>query len=179
MTVHLFVDNSNVLIEGRRFSYKKLKKKSKLSTYTDDKYEIDWGKFIYLVKEKDKRTLSDVPILYGSRPPPDDSVWERIRNDGFDTKVFDRNIRNKEKGVDMAMGLDISERFLTVKPAATIVIAAGDADYVPAIQRAQGMGWKVEVWFWSNAAADTRKAANKFVALDGHLDFLRLGGGAV
>lgn len=137
MTIHLFVDNSNVLIEGRRFSYRKTKKRSKLSPHTDDKYEIDWGKFIYLMKENDKRDLADVPILYGSRPPPDDSVWERIRSDGFDAKVFDRNIRNQEKSVDMSMGLDASDRFHTVTPAATIAIAAGDADYVPAIKRAR------------------------------------------
>jgi cephalosporin hydroxylase len=35
-------------------------------------------------------------VLYGSRPPAEDSVWNRIRDDGCDVKVFDRNIRNKE-----------------------------------------------------------------------------------
>ena len=64
-------------------------------------------------------------------------MWERIREDGFDVKVFDRNIRNREKGVDMEMGVDIAERLHNVTPPNTIVIAAGDADYVPAVARAQ------------------------------------------
>lgn len=174
--LHLF-DNSNVLLEGRRFAEMKRKGPPKLGAFLDQSYEIDWGKFLYVVKETDTRALADVPFLYGSRPPPQDSVWERIRDDGFDVKVFDRNIRNKEKGVDMEMGMDIAERLHTVRPPRTIVIAAGDADYVPAVTRAQSKGWKAEVWFWSNAAEQLRAAASRFCPLDNYLDYLRLGGG--
>lgn len=176
--LHLFVDNSNVLLEARRFSETKRKRRQRLSAYLDDSYELDWGKFLYLVKRNDGRVLGDVPTLYGSRPPANDSVWQRIRDDGFDTKVFDRNIRNKEKGVDVEMALDISELILTKgSGSAVIVIAAGDADYVPAVERAKGKGWKVEVWFWSNAAGDLKASASEFVSLDDKLDYLRLGGG--
>lgn len=94
-------------------------------------------------------------------------------------KVFDRNIRNKEKGVDMEMGMDVAQLLYTIPASKTIIIAAGDADYLPAIERAKGKGWQVEVWFWSNAAVELQKAASRFVALDPHLEFLRLGGGAV
>ena len=120
-----------------------------------------------------------MPVLYGSRPPAEDSVWNRIRDDGFDVKVFDRNIRDKEKGVDMEMGMDIAELLHGVTPPRLIAIAAGDADYVPAVERAKRNGWPVEVWFWSNAAGDLKKAATRFVPLDQHLDFLRLGGGVI
>jgi uncharacterized LabA/DUF88 family protein len=177
--LHLFVDNSNVLIEGRRYAEMHRKGRSKLGAFKDDSYEIDWGKFLYVVKRKDTRVLAEVPFLYGSRPPPNDSVWERIRDDGFDVKVFDRNIRNKEKGVDMEMGMDIAERMHTVTPPRTMIIAAGDADYVPAVTRAQKYKWRVEIWFWSNAAAELKKAADEFCPLDSHFEFLRLGGGAV
>lgn len=176
---HLFVDNSNVLLEGRRYAQMKRKQQAKRSAFLDDSYEMDWGKFLYIVQLKDQRGLATIPTLYGSRPPPDDSVWQRIRDDGFDTKVFDRNIRNKEKGVDMEMGMDIAELIHTHPTKGTIVVAAGDADYVPAVKRAQGKGWTVEVWFWSNAAADLKQAASSFVCLDPHFEFLRLGGGAV
>jgi len=174
--LYTFVDNSNVLIEGRRFSEMKRKGRSTLSAFKDDSYELDSGKFLYLLKEKDSRGLAEVPVLYGSRPPAEDSVWNRIREDGFDVKVFDRNIRNKEKGVDMEMGMDIAELLHTVTPPRVIVIAAGDADYVPAVERAKSKKWPVEVWFWSNAAADLKKAATRFCPLDQHLDYLRLGG---
>lgn len=172
--LHLFVDNSNILIEGRRLAEAKRKGRAKLGKYTDERYEIDFGKFIYVVKENGARALAEVPILYGSRPPPDDSVWQRIRDDGFDTKIFDRNIRNKEKGVDMEMGMDIAERLHTSKSPQTLVIAAGDADFVPVIERAKAKGWQVEVWFWNNAAAATKKAASRFCSLDEHFEFIRL-----
>ena len=80
--LHAFVDNSNVLIEGQRFSEMNRKYRTKLSSFTDDDYQIDWGKFLYVVKEQDSRGLAEVPILYGSRPPKEDSVWNRIRDDG-------------------------------------------------------------------------------------------------
>ena len=149
-TLYAFVDNSNVLIEGRRFAQMKRRGRSKLSHFTDDRYSIDWGKFLYIVKEQDSRGLADIPVLYGSRPPNEDSVWNRIRDDGFDVKLFDRNIRNKEKGVDMEMGMDIAKLIYGDITPGIIVIAAGDADYVPAVQRAKDAGWPVEVWFWSN-----------------------------
>ena len=56
--LYVFVDNSNVLIEGRRFAEMKRKAKAKLSPYVDDSYEIDWGKFLYVLGEKDKRGLA-------------------------------------------------------------------------------------------------------------------------
>jgi uncharacterized LabA/DUF88 family protein len=176
-SLHLFVDNSNVLIEARRFSQKQRSGTGKLSPATDNSYEIDWGKFVHLVKSRGDRLLAQVPVLYGSRPPPDDTVWQQIRNEGFDVKVFDRNIRDKEKGVDMEMGMDIVERILTVTPPKTIAIAGGDADFVPVVRRARDRGWNVEVWFWSNASSDIKAAATVFHSLDAHLAYLRMGSG--
>ena len=178
--LHTFVDNSNVLIEGQRFSEMNRKGRNRLSAYTSADYEIDWGKFLYVIKEQDSRGLAEVPILYGSRSPAEDSVWDRIRDEGFDVKVFDRNIRNKEKGVDMEMGMDIAERIHTaVDQPRIMVVAAGDADYVPAVERAKRKGWPVEVWFWSNAAGDLKKAAARFCPLDEHLNFMHRGAGYV
>jgi hypothetical protein len=68
-TLYAYVDNSNVLIEGRRFAEMKRKGRSTRSAFKDDSYEIDWGKFLYILKERDTRALADIPTLYGSRPP--------------------------------------------------------------------------------------------------------------
>lgn len=174
-----FVDNSNVLIEGQRFSEMNRKKRDKLSAFKDESYQIDWGKFLYVVQQSDTRGLAAIPVLYGSRPPDEDSVWERIRKAGFDVRLFDRNIRNKEKGVDVDMAMDIGELICGATSPSTIVIAAGDADYVPAVMRAKARGWRVEVWFWSNAAEVLKLASDRFYPLDSHLDFLKLGGGVV
>ncbi len=176
-SIHLFVDNSNVLIEARRFWSMKKRGRDRPDELVNNSYEIDWGKFVDVVKSKGNRLLAQSPILYGSRPPPDDTIWERIRKEGFDTKIFERNIRDKEKGVDMEMGLDVMERIATVTPPTRLVIAAGDGDYLPVIKRAQKKGWGVELWFWSNAAVNMQTAATEFNPLDRYLDYLRFGGG--
>jgi len=178
-TLHLFVDNSNILIEGQRCAEMHRTRSARLGRDKDRTYQIDWGKFIYVIKQKDTRYLAEVPVLYGSRPPKEDSVWQRIRDDGFDVKLFDRNIRDKEKGVDVEMSMDIAERIFQVTPPQTIVVAAGDADFVPPVTRARAKGWSVEVWFWSNAAAEMKRAASKFYPLEEYFEFLRLGGGVV
>ena len=174
--VHLFVDNSNVKIEGGRLSFANRFNHGQRCPKVDEKYELDWGKFLHLVKSRGNRLLAQVPILYGSRPPPDDTIWKEIRSEGFDVKLFDRNIRDKEKGVDMEMGMDVVERLFEVSPPETLVIAAGDADFKGMIGRAQKKGWSVEVWFWGNAAHDMQTAAT-FVNLDKAFDYLRKGGG--
>ena len=43
-SLYAFVDNSNVLIEGRRFAEMRRKGRSKPSAFKDDSYEIDWGR---------------------------------------------------------------------------------------------------------------------------------------
>ena len=44
---------------------------------------------------------------------------------------------------------------------------AGDADFVQVVDDAHAEGWKVEVWYWSNAAGDLKKAVDRFEKLDG------------
>lgn len=174
--IHVFVDNSNLKIEGARLAYAKRNNGGRRGPEVDDQYEVDWGKFLHLVKSRGDRLLAQVPVLYGSRPPPDDSIWKEIRDEGFEVVLFDRNIRDKEKGVDMEMGMDVVERSIEVQPPSTMVIAAGDADFKGMVERAKKRGWKVEVWFWGNAAGDMQKVAT-FVNMDAAFDYLKKGGG--
>ena len=173
---HLFVDNSNVKIEGARLAHAKRTNYGQRGTQVDNVYEIDWGKFLYLVKSRGgARMMAQLPVLYGSRPPPDDTVWQQIRSEGFDVKLFDRNIRDKEKGVDMEMGMDVIERMYEHPEPETLVIAAGDADFVGMVERAKKRKWNVEVWFWGNASHDMKDAAT-FVDLDKAFEYLQKGG---
>lgn len=174
--IHIFVDNSNVKIEGARLAYAKRYRNGIRGTEVDDTYLIDWGKFLHLIKSRGGRLMGQVPILYGSRPPPDDTIWNEIRSEGFDVRLFDRNIRDKEKGVDMEMGMDVVERILTVSPPETIVIVAGDADFKGPVERALKKGWEVEVWFWGNAAGEMQKIA-QYINIDKAFDYLRKNGG--
>lgn len=158
--VHVFVDNSNVWIGGKMISGRH----SNPPVPSNYLYRIEYGKLLQHVL--DGRDLATVPKLYGSEPPPNDSVWKMIRSKGFDVKVFKRNIFNKEKGVDMRMGLDIGKLVLTTKPPATVVMVAGDADFIQVVDDAHAEGWKIEIWYWSNAAGELKKAGDRFENLD-------------
>ena len=158
--VFVFVDNSNLWIEGKKVSGRS----QRPSLPSNRNYRVEYGRLLEHIRQG--RNLGDVPKLYGSEPPPNDSVWKVIESRGFNVQVFRRNIFNKEKGVDMKMGLDVVKLALLRKPPQTIAMVAGDADFVPVIQEARGEGWKVEVWYWSNAAGELKTCADRFESLD-------------
>ena len=130
-------------------------------------YRVEYGKLLQHVL--DGRELAAIPKLYGSEPPPNDSVWNIIKSRGFDVKVFKRNVYNKEKGVDMRMALDILRLVLTEKPPGRVALVAGDADFVQVVQDIHDAGWKAEAWYWSNCAGDLKKAVDRFESLDSAL----------
>ena len=93
-----------------------------------------------------------------------------IESKGFSVNVFKRNIFNKEKGVDMKMGMDITTLFLTVTQPGIIAAVAGDADFLPVLEAAETKGWEFEVWYWFNAATVLKTGATRYVNLNAHLD---------
>ena len=162
--VYVFVDNSNLWIEGKKLSGMG-KHPPVPSNYN---YRIEYGKLLNLIVGT--RQLADVPKLYGSEPPPNDSVWNIIRSKGFDVNVFKRNIQNKEKGVDIAMSLDVAKLlYKSSRPAGIIALVAGDADYSPLVDSIKLEKWTAEVWYWSNAANDIKRNASSFHSMDAHL----------
>jgi uncharacterized LabA/DUF88 family protein len=162
--IYLFVDNSNLWIEGKKVSGRQ----QNPPVPSNYRYRIEYGKLLSHVI--DGRQIGDVPRLYGSEPPPNDSVWKIIRSKGFDVNVFKRNIFNKEKGVDMKMGMDITRLILGVKPAGIIALVAGDADFLPVVEEARSAGWEIEVWYWANAAQLLQRNATRFIDLSPSLD---------
>jgi hypothetical protein len=85
-SVFIFVDNSNVWIEGKKASGRSRTPQVPSNYY----YRIEYGRLLTHVLGT--RALGDIPRLYGSEPPPNDSVWESIRSRGFDVQVFKRVI---------------------------------------------------------------------------------------
>jgi len=158
--VHVFVDNSNIWIEGKKIAGRR----SNPSVPSNRLYRIDYGRLLDHVR--DGRTLAEPPQLYGSEPPPNDSVWRVIESQGFDVQVFKRNVFNREKGVDMKMGLDIGRLLFSSPEPSTIAIVAGDGDFLPVVEMAHEREWRLEVWYWSHAANELRAAADRFEELD-------------
>ncbi|RGB29164.1 hypothetical protein C1646_714126 [Rhizophagus diaphanus] len=138
--VHVFIDNSNVEIEGKKFV-------SSLQAVCENQLHMDHGRLLGLVL--DGRQLGEDPVVVGSRPPPNDSLWKEIENLGFMVKVYDRNCRDKEKEVDSELGAFISDAIQEHRRPGIVALIAGDGDHCPFLRRALLRGWSVEVWFWT------------------------------
>lgn len=169
MDHNLYLDNSNVFIEGQRVSAARHDPSKRLTKVLDKQYRLDFGKLIEITCGF-KTDLGKL-MFYGSEPPPTDSVWAAAKQHGFKNNIFQRSKHNKEKMVDTQLTVDLMRDIYTELDPANdrIIIVAGDADYVPAIRAARDKGFHVKVAFWKHASAEIKKAASEFQALNGHL----------
>jgi uncharacterized LabA/DUF88 family protein len=174
------VDNSNLYIEGRRVSALAQGAATTIveamrEGILDHGYTISFGKLHEFLTggelEKIKRAA-----LFGSRPPPNDSIWRFAKQAGFELHLEDRNFANKEKKIDTGIAtLMTKDAYKHGNPASdTFVLVAGDKDYVPTLRELGTDGYRVEVVFWNHAAKELKEAAAKFLPLDEYLETLRL-----
>lgn len=148
--IWIFVDDSNLWIEA-----KKLQGRRKgFKTSEDHRLRIDVGKLADII-------AGDRPaqgFLYGSEPPPVDTVWKKIRSKGWKVDTRHRStITGKEKEVDTILVADVTEIAIEtpVDERTTIVIVSGDADVIPALDKViKREQWKIEVYMWSHAIAN-------------------------
>lgn len=178
MPKYIYVDNSNVYIEGQRVCA--VAKGMALDIFDamrnqtlDYSYRLDFGKLYGFLTENDPSGVGRA-MLFGSRPPANDTLWNMARAAGFEVVVEDRNVSNKEKRIDTGIVAAMTRDAYTKvdKQNDTIVLVAGDGDYVPAIRQLVEDGFQVEVAFWNHASRDLKQACLAFVNLDGHLSQL-------
>jgi uncharacterized LabA/DUF88 family protein len=182
---YIYVDNSNLYIEGRRVSAVAQGLATDIvqamnDGILDQGYTISFGKLHEFLCGQDKRQIKRA-ALFGSRPPPNDGIWVYAKRAGFELHLEDRNYNNKEKKIDTGIATLLtkdaykSDAYKSGKPADdTFVLVAGDSDYVPTIKELQADGFKVEVVFWNHAARELRSVATKFIGIDQYLENLRL-----
>lgn len=173
----IYVDNSNVWIEGMRVAAVASGIAPDIWTAQSDSlcdydWKLDFGRLYEFAGGNDAGRA----VLFGSRPPANDSLWAVAKKRGFEVIVHDRNIRNKEKKVDTSIATEIMadsyERMTTGTDEVTLV--AGDGDYVPTVENLKGRGFTVFVAFWDHGSRELREAATRFVSLNPYLDHLRL-----
>lgn len=177
MVLFVYVDNSNVWIEGMRVSAVRAGMAPDLYAamndhITDHNWSYDFGKLYGAVCPDDAQIGRS--SLFGSRPPQNDHLWDMARNGGFEVFVFDRNYSNKEKEVDVAIATQMMEdSFLYMKPERNdrVVLLSGDRDYVPTLKSLAGRGIPTTVVFWQHATShDLKDAADDFFGLDSVFD---------
>ncbi|MDQ3848326.1 MAG: NYN domain-containing protein [Thermoproteota archaeon] len=179
MSNFLYVDNSNVWIEGMHVSAVKEGIAPDIwaafqHRICDYNWKMDFGKLYEFAGGQSSEVGRSV--LYGSRPPANDSLWSMAEKKGFEVIVHDRSVANKEKKIDTSIVTDIvSDSYELMNPDSDeITLVAGDKDYVPTIERLRKRGFEFHVVFWEHAARELKDAASKFISLNPYLDFLRL-----
>jgi uncharacterized LabA/DUF88 family protein len=175
MANFLFVDNSNVWIEGMRVSAVQRGIAPDIWTaiqnrIQDPGWRMDFGR-LYEFAGGDPAGCA---YLYGSRPPLNDSLWNIVKAKGFDPVIYDRNASNREKKIDTDIAAGMMEASYERMKAGqdVLTLVAGDADYVPVIERITKRGFQVDVLFWKHASHELKSAATNFIELDPHLDYL-------
>lgn len=139
----IIVDNSNIWIEGMKYSaHVKGLTSIEGREPCDPKWRIDFGKL--LNKVADGKCIRKA-ILVGSRPPKNDSLWNTAKKTGFEVIVHDRNSENKEKAVDTELVAQGVELICTTGPA-VLKILSGDSDFLPLVRTADKRGWETEMW---------------------------------
>lgn len=170
----IIVDNSNIWIEGMKYSakIKGLPNGPDGQEPCDYSWRIDFGKLLGLVAEGKKIRKA---ILVGSRPPKNDSLWQAAKRNGFDVIVNDRNSQNKEKSVDTKL-VALGAKILYTTEPATLKVLSGDSDFVPLLELAEENDWESEIWAFSNALGSVNLlgVANRVESLDSHISTIQL-----
>ncbi len=154
---YVFVDNSNLWIEGQKSQALK-------DAETDPRYQVDHGKFLNTVIKH--RNLANA-FLYGSRPTPNDSVWKKALEHNFKVQLFDRSVINgKEKAIESAMTGDICKSFyqhqMNSSEEAVFIVVSGKLDLKHTIDSLLQEGAQFELWSWEKAMArEYKQLANK------------------
>lgn len=172
----LYLDNSNVFIEGQKVSAVRKKLAKDINEATRKKIydrtcRLDFGK---LVEVTCGFQASVDAKLYGSRPPEHDTVWKMAKERGFKLNIFDRSHYGKEKQVDTTIVMHMTEDILiNLKPSDDrIVLVSGDADFIPVVKRAVEKGFHIKVAYWNHANHEIKKVASEFQNLNSHLNDL-------
>lgn len=112
-------------------------------------------------------------VLFGSRPPQNESVWEAARRNGFEVITYDRNAASHEKKIDTdIVATIIEDSYEALKPGGEITLVSGDADYVPEIEKLKKRGVSAHVVFWKHASRELKEIATTFTELDPYLKHL-------
>lgn len=148
--IFIFVHQSNLWIEAKKY-YGELKG----FEVEDFRARIDMGRLADVISG-DREVAKG--MLYGSEPPPVDTVWTKIRERGWivDTSQRDRHT-GKEKQVDTKLVTDVIHIACTTPKheRTTIVLVTGDANVIPAIEGVlREERWKVEVYMWDHAISN-------------------------
>jgi hypothetical protein len=158
--VYIYIDNSNLWIQGQKTSATA----KRLTVDLDPLWRFDVGKLKNVLMNQfmsaTYQANFDVDFhveLYGSTPPPVDTVWTAIQSNHVKVNTFSRSKwTGQEKQVDGQLIADATDRATEnffQKIDSEFVLVSGDADLLPAVRKIMGRGFPVHIWSWRNCLA--------------------------
>lgn len=133
--VHIFVDDQN-LFWGI------------VNTEYGPGYRIDFGRLaLAAAKAEDDRTRGIASAYIAGVIPEDDSFWQVAENRGFTVRRGFIGKGKSSKQDDAYLITDMTKTVYEESGPSTVVLVAGDADYVPPLKAVLEKGWRTEVAF--------------------------------
>lgn len=134
-SVHVFVDDQNLFYGITNSSAGK-------------GFRIDFGRLLLEVCRDTNGNPRPVASAYiAGVIPDDDSFWKAAEAKGFTVRRGYLGSGNRSKQDDAYLISEIVETVCTQPGPSTVILVAGDADYVPPLIKAQDRGWRNEVAF--------------------------------
>jgi hypothetical protein len=133
--VHVFVDDQNLFY-------------GITNTTKDRGFRIDFGRLLLEVCRDSQGNARGVASAYiAGVIPDDDSFWKVAEDRGFTVKRGYLGTGNRSKQDDAYLISEIVETVCTQEGPSTIILVAGDADYVPPLIKSLDRVWRNEVAF--------------------------------
>jgi hypothetical protein len=111
-------------------------------------YRFDFGRLLLAAARDSQGRARGVKHAYVAGViPDDDSFWKIAENMGFTVRRGYLGAKGRSKQDDAWLITDLTATVCEQPGPATIVLVAGDADYMPPLTKALEKGWRVEVLF--------------------------------
>ena len=145
--VHVFVDDQNLFwgIVNQRYG---------------PSFRIDFGRLLTLAARDTNGHTRFVQSAYiAGVIPDDDSFWRIAENQGFTVRRGYLGTKQRSKQDDAYLITDLTATLYEQEGPSTIVLVAGDADYVPPLEKSLSRGWRNEVAFIDRGVAESLETA--------------------
>jgi uncharacterized LabA/DUF88 family protein len=133
--VDLFVDDQNLFY-------------SIVNNELGRSFRVDFGRLLLEVCKNTENASRPIRNAYiAGVIPDDDSFWQIARNRGFIVRRGYVGKGGRSKQDDAHLITDLMTTLYEQPGPATVILVAGDADYVPPLMRVVEKGWRTEVAF--------------------------------
>ena len=140
--VHVFVDDQNLFWGIVNQEYGR-------------SFRIDFGRLLTLASKDTNGQTRFVESAYiAGVIPDDDSFWKIAENQGFTVRRGYLGKHQRSKQDDAYLITDLTSTLYEQAGPSTIILVAGDADYVPPLELSVSKGWRNEVAFIDRGIAE-------------------------